>query len=156
MKIKKQNRKYFYGGIGLLVILILVFTIPKYFAESAEKNHKISSEVAKIEIIHFHATSQCYSCITMGDYAEQTINTHFKRELDSGKITFTHLNGQLEENYGKVQQYGATGSSLWIGTYYKDGTFKKEENINVWYKISDKQGYLEYFKGVVEAKLQNK
>ncbi len=156
MKTKKQNKKYFYSGIGLLVILILIFTIPKYFAEGLGENSKISSEVARIEIIHFHATSQCSSCITMGDMAEETVNTYFKDELKSGKINFSHTNGQLPENYGKVQQYGAAGSSLWIGTYYFDGTFLKEENINVWYKINNKTAYMDYFKGVVEAGLQNK
>ena len=149
-----MNKKYIYTGIGIAVLLLLVFTVPKYFNGNATASGmQISKDIEKLEIIHFHGTNQCYSCITMGDMAEETVNTYFKEELEWEKITFAHLNGELSQNREKVVKYGATGSSLWIGTYYKDGTFKAEENVNVWYKINNKQGYLDYLKGVIETKL---
>ena len=106
-----------------------------------------------VEVIHFHGTHQCYSCIMVGDLAEKTINTYFSKEVAEGKISFAHINGELTENQGKVAKYGATGSSLWIGTY-SDGKFYKEQNINVWYKINDEAGYMIDLKGVLEKKLQ--
>jgi hypothetical protein len=30
--------------------------------------------------ISFHATNQCYSCITAGKYAEETVNKYFAKE----------------------------------------------------------------------------
>jgi hypothetical protein len=62
----------------------------------------------------------------------------------------------LPQNTELVKKYGATGSSLWIGVYSKDGKFTKEENVNVWYKIDNKQGYIDYLKGVIETKLTGK
>ncbi len=150
-----MNKKYIYIGIGIALVLLLIFTIPKYFSGNVTASGvEISGDIEKLEIIHFHGTNQCYSCITMGDMAEETINTYFKEELKSGKIIFAHLNGQLPENHEKVIKYGATGSSLWIGTYYTDGSFAKEENINVWYKINNKQDYMNYLKGVIEGKFR--
>ena len=111
------------------------------------------AEVQKIEIYHFHGTNQCYSCITVGAYAEETVNTYFADEVKSGKIVFGHINGDLPENKDLVVKYGATGASLWIGTYTKDGQFKAEQNVNVWYKISNKEDYMTYLKGVIEQKL---
>lgn len=108
--------------------------------------------IDKLEIYHFHGTNQCYSCITLGDYAEETVNAYFRDELDSGLIVFDHINGELPENRDLVIKYGATGSSLWLGTYDEDG-FKAEENTKVWYKIKDKQAYMDYLKGVIEQKL---
>ena len=149
-----MNKKYIYVGIGIAVVLLLIFTIPKYFTGNVTASGSpISSDVEKIEIYHFHGTNQCYSCVTMGNLAEETINTYFSNELKSGKIIFEHINGELSKNREKVIQYGATGSSLWIGTYYTDSTFTKEENINVWYKINNKQDYMNYLKGVIENKL---
>lgn len=140
--------------MGIFVILLLIFTLPKYFTgDVTASGTQISGDIEKLEIIHFHGTNQCYSCITMGDMAEETINTYFSDELTSGKITFAHLNGELSQNSEKVIKYGATGSSLWIGIYFKDGTFRKEENVNVWYKINNKQEYMDYLKGVIETKL---
>ena len=112
-----------------------------------------ASNIEKIEVYHFHGTNQCYSCITVGAYAEETINTFFADELKSGKIVFGHINGELPENQELVKKYEATGSSLWIGTYTSDGKFNKEQNTNVWYKIGNKQEYLNYLKGVIDKKL---
>ena len=147
-----MDKKYYFG-IGVLVALLLIFTVPKYFTGNVVDDISIDSDIEKIEVIHFHSTNQCYSCITMGNLAEETVNIYFGEELNSGKITFQHLNVDLSENNNKVIEYGATGSSLFIGTYYADGTFIKEENTNVWYKINDKFGYHDYLKGVIESKL---
>lgn len=108
--------------------------------------------IDKLEIYHFHGTRQCYSCITMGAYTEDTVKTYFAEELKSGRIVFAHINGELPENRDLVVKYGATGSSLWLGTY-KDGDFMAEENILVWYKIRNKQDYMGYLGGVIEQKL---
>ncbi len=148
------NKKYLYRGIGIVILLLIIFIVPKYSTGNVSNSgSEISEDIEKIEIIHFHGTNQCYSCITMGDMAEETVNTYFTDELDSGKITFAHLNGELPKNRDKVVKYQATGSSLWIGTYYTDGNFEKEQNIKVWYKINNKQDYMDYLKGVIEEKL---
>ncbi|MBN1386090.1 hypothetical protein JW968_03900 [Candidatus Woesearchaeota archaeon] len=111
--------------------------------------------VDKLEIFHFHGTNQCYSCITVGNYAEETVNTYFADELKSGRIVFGHVNAELPENSELVKKYGATGSSLWLGVYSGDG-FKAEQNTQVWYKIRDKQDYMDYLKVVIEQKLAGK
>ena len=150
----RTNKIFFYGLLIGIVILLFVIFIPKYFTGNVTASGiKISGDIQKIEIIHFHGTNQCYSCKTVGNYAEETVNTYFSNELKSKKITFQHLNAELSENYELAKKYGVTGSSLWIGIYYADGTFSKEENVNVWYKISNKEDYINYLKGVIESKL---
>jgi len=152
-----MNKRYIYAGIGIALVLLLIFTIPKYFTGNVTASGiEISGNIEKIEIYHFHGTNQCYSCKTVGNYAEETINTYFANELKSGKIVFGHINGELEQNREKVIQYGATGSSLWIGVTDKEGKFAKEENVNVWYKINNKEDYMNYLKGVIESKLSGK
>ncbi|MBU0456733.1 MAG: nitrophenyl compound nitroreductase subunit ArsF family protein [Nanoarchaeota archaeon] len=112
----------------------------------------VEVNVDKLEIYHFHATNQCYSCKTVGAYAEETVNTYFKDELNEGKIIFDHVNVDIYENRDLVIKYSVTGSSLWLGTY-NENEFNAEENTNVWYKIKDKQDYMNYLKGVIEQKL---
>lgn len=108
--------------------------------------------VERVEVIHFHGEHQCYSCLTVGNYAEETVNTYFSKELKDGRISFAHVNAELPENQGLVAKYRVTGASLWIGVYDKTG-FHKEENVNVWYKIGDKRGYMDYLKQVLDEKL---
>lgn len=109
-------------------------------------------ENVKLEVFHFHGTHQCYSCKMVGALAEKTVNTHFADELDSEQVVFAHINAELPQNRELVMKYGATGPSLWIGTYV-NSAFHKEVNINVWYKIGNEPEYLEYLKGILEKRL---
>jgi hypothetical protein len=105
-----------------------------------------------VEVIHFHRTSQCWTCQTVGAYAEETVNTYFAEEIGSGKLVFKHLNTELAENYAIFKRYNTTTPSLCIGVYSKDG-FHAEENTNVWYKVNDKEDYMTYLKGIIEKRL---
>jgi hypothetical protein len=145
--------KIAYIGIGIVVVLLLIFIIPKYFnGNVTASGAQISGEIEKVEVYHFHGTHQCYSCKTVGAYAEETVNTYFADELKSGKLVFAHVNVDLPENKELVDKYGAKGSSLLIGIYGKDGTFSKQEDSAVWYKIDNKEDYMSYLKGVIEQK----
>lgn len=144
--------------IGILIAIILIMAFASGCNNSRNNSPANaqaingSSKVDKIEIYHFHATQQCVSCKTVGAYAEETINLFFSEELKSGKIVFGHINVDLPENAELVKKYGVTGSSLWIGVYDSSG-FHKEENVNVWYKINNKDDYLGYLKGIINKRL---
>jgi hypothetical protein len=148
-----MNKKYLYAGIGIAVVLLLVFMLPKYLNGNVTASEsKISGEIEKIEVYHFHATRQCYTCKTVGAFSEETVNTYFADELKSGKIVFAHVNIDLPENKALVDKYEAKGSSLLIGVYGKDGSFSKQEDTNVWYKIDNETDFMNYLKGVIEQK----
>jgi len=149
-----MNKKLIYGiAIGIF-ILLLVFFIPKYMNGNviASSGSKISSDIEKVEVYHFHATRQCVTCKTVGAFSEETVNTYFANELKSGKLVYAHVNVDLPENKDLVDKYEAKGSSLLIGVYGKDGSFLKQEDTNVWYKIDNKTDFMNYLKGVIEQK----
>jgi len=144
-------------GALLLVVFAIIIILASYSIMTlnslqATQNINETAKVEKIEIIHFHVTQQCLSCILVGGYAEETVNTHFQNELSSGKLVFMHINGELANNSDIVTKYGATGSSLWIGIYDRNG-FHAEQNINVWYKINNQTEYMDYLRGVILEKL---
>jgi len=103
---------------------------------------KISSE--KIEVVHFHATQQCWSCITVGEYALKTIKEKFPEEYKNGTIVFRDINGELPENRNTVIKYQTGGSSLFVNaiTAGKDNI---EEDITVWRLVSDENQFISYF-----------
>ncbi|KAF5422572.1 MAG: hypothetical protein C5S45_02185 [Candidatus Methanocomedens sp.] len=149
------EKKWFFA-ISVLIItssaLILSGCTENTNTKPASYTQADGLTIQKIEIIHFHGTNQCTSCILLGQYAEETVNTYYSKELESGKVTFDHVNYDLPENNELVVKYGVTGSSLWLGVYAEDG-FHKEENINVWYKLNDKQDFMSYLKGLIEKRL---
>lgn len=112
----------------------------------------IAGNVTQVEVVHFHPAQQCVSCRTLGEYARETVNTYFPGELSSGVLVYREINYQLPDNRDIVRKYRVTGSSLWIGIYGTD-SFRKKENVNVWYKIGNKDEYMLYLKGVIERGL---
>ena len=108
--------------------------------------------VEHVEVFHFHGKQQCYSCITVGDLAEKTVNENFSNELASGRLVFAHVNYDLPENALLKMDYGVTGSSLWIGVYDADG-FHKEQNILVWSLIDDEAEYSRYLSALLTRRL---
>ena len=103
---------------------------------------KISAE--KIEVVHFHATQQCWSCITVGQYALKTIKEKFPEEYKNGIIVFKDINGELPENKDLVMKYQAGGSSLFVNaiTAGKDNI---KEDVTVWRLVSNESQFINYF-----------
>ncbi len=145
-----------YVIMGAVLVLLTLAVLGAGCSAPATTNESQGTigagQVQKVEVYHFHRTQQCYSCVTLGAYAEETVKTYFAPEVAAGKVVFAHVNVDLPENKALVEHYGPTGSSLWIGVYNKTG-FSKEENVNVWYKIGNKDDYMTYLKGVIEKRL---
>ncbi len=106
----------------------------------------------KIEVVHFHATQQCWSCITVGEYALKTIKDKFPKEYESGTIVFRDINGELPENKDMVMKYQARGSSLFVNaiTNEKDGI---EEDVTVWRLVNNENQFINYFENKLKKLL---
>lgn len=163
MVVMKNN---YFSKIFIMVIIASVMTVSgcvqdttsdvtgnNTFQNSTNSKTRFMA-IEKIEVFHFHTNRQCQGCINVGKCAEGAVNEYFNDELKSGLIVFGHINAELSENAALVQKYEATGASLWIGTYGKDGSFSKEQDIDVWYKTSDMEKCTAYLKGVIEEKLK--
>lgn len=103
----------------------------------------------KIEVVHFHATQQCWSCITVGELAQKTIKERFSEEYAKGVIVFKDINGELPANRDIVNKYQAGGSSLFVNAIMA-GKDNIQEDTTVWRYVSNEQQFMNYF----EAKLK--
>ncbi len=149
--VKKKTLKNTLIILGLIIITGLVLAKDTTTGHSQSNNNIISNNT-RVEVYHFHSTQQCYSCRKLGELTENTLNNYFSEELNSGEIVFAHINVDLQENQEIFSKYGATGSSLMIGTYV-NSEFHKEENIRVWYKINNEIEFMNYLKSIVEKRL---
>lgn len=110
------------------------------------------SSAEKIEVVHFHGTQQCVSCISVGKLALETIKTKFPAEYESRKIVFKDINGELNENQEIVQKYQARGSSLFVNAV-RGGVEDIKEDTTVWRLVSDESKYVTYFEGKLKTLL---
>ena len=153
-------------AIILITITGFIFSIkssPKIETSAAPtvastKNISVASPAItpadKIEVVHFHATQQCWSCITVGEYALKTIKEKFPDEYSSGKIVFKDINGELKENKDIVTKYQARGSSLFINAIVGK-TDNIKENATVWRLVSNEQQYTSYLEKELKGLLGN-
>lgn len=105
---------------------------------------KAEIAVEKIEVIHFHGTHQCWSCIKVGEYAFKTIKEKFPKEYEDEMIIFKDINGELPENRDIVIKYRARGPSLFVNTII-NGKDNIEEDVTVWRLVYDESQYISYF-----------
>lgn len=134
----------------ILLTLLLLSACTKAASEGANSINKIEKKAEKIEIINFHATYQCYSCVYIGDMMFKIIEEQFKEEYQSGKISFKKINVDLPENKDIVNKYQARGSSLFFNIII-DGQENIQEDANVWRLVGNDQAFKNYiFKKITD------
>ena len=83
---------------GILLILICTFIVAGCTENTADINRLSDSDllgnssIERVELYHFSTNSQCYSCVLVGELANETVHTYYQPELDSGALVFDHIN----------------------------------------------------------------
>ncbi len=118
---------------------------------SIPTNLSVNSDVS-VNLIHFHGNQQCYSCVLLGDLAQKVVDKNFKKEVESGRLKYMHINAQDPNNLQVAQDYQVTSISLQIGTYTNDG-IKRENLIQVWNYVGDEVAFENYLTGILSKRL---
>jgi heme/copper-type cytochrome/quinol oxidase subunit 2 len=111
-----------------------------------------SGPADRVDVVYFHRTQRCYSCRYMEAAANYTVQTYFKDELASGKLTFQVFNVEDEANADIVEKYQASYLSLYINTV-KDGTDHIELLTDVYPLIGKDEAFVETLKNKIEKSL---
>jgi len=107
----------------------------------------------KVEVVYFHRVQRCAGCIYAETGIRYTVETYFKDELASGKVTFKVFNVEDEENAPIVNKYGAFTSSLFINTI-RDGTDHIEQVTDIWFALGDDEAFVEAVRGKIVESLK--
>lgn len=96
-----------------------------------------------VEVVNFFGTQRCASCIAVGTLTKKTLEERFSEELESGKVVFREVNGELPENRELVIKYQARGSSLFINAIRGEQD-DIAEDVTVWRLINDEDQFVSY------------
>jgi hypothetical protein len=114
----------------------------------ALQNHTVNS----IGLVFFHPVPGCDSCEQVSILANETVATYFGPELAAGKITFRDVNLNDPATRDIAERYGASTESLFIGVNDENG-FRKTEIVDIWYYAYDREGFMQYLKGILDRTL---
>lgn len=100
----------------------LKFFSPLFFLlliVSCKSEAQVSKNVGKsngnaLEVIDFHNTHRCKTCLAIENAAKEVLNAQFSSEMQSGKIIFKTVNVDEEANAKIAEQFEASGSALFI------------------------------------------
>jgi len=107
----------------------------------------------RVEVVYFHRTQRCTGCTYAEAVTRYTVETYFKEELASGKLTFEAFNVEDKNNATIVDKYGAFASSLFINTI-TDGTDHIEEVTDIWFHLGDDEAFVEVVQSKIEQSLK--
>jgi hypothetical protein len=69
---------------------------------------------SKLEVLYFHATRRCPTCMAIEENTQKTLNTYFPDQLKKGTIKLTVINVDEDKNKAIAEKYEATGSALFL------------------------------------------
>lgn len=145
-----MKNKFVYIIVVLVIIVIFIVGTPRSGGAVIPETTNIQLSTAlpknadKIEIIHFHVTNQCASCINLAKFTKTIL-----AKINSDKIIFRDINIELPENLKMAADYKVSDSALYF-VVTKDGKETREEDTAVWRYVLNETDFDKYF----EKKLQ--
>jgi len=135
--------------VGLAAWLIVAYGTP---SGTPPPSNNSTGPADRVEVVYFHRTQRCYSCRYMEAAANYTVQTHFKDELASGKLTFQVFNVEDEANAAIVEKYQSSYLSLYVNTV-KDGADHIELVADLYPLIGNDEAFAETLKSKIEKSL---
>ncbi len=109
----------------------------------------------RVEVVYFHLTQRCKTCLCFEERADYVVKTYFQDELASGKLTFKVCEIGDSKNAATVSKFDAFGSQLFINTIIDNADHIRDiKEIWGWHCPSDKQGFDEKVRSLVEQSLE--
>jgi len=68
----------------------------------------------KLDVIYFHATRRCPTCMAIEENTRKTLDTYFPGRLKDGTIRLMVINVDEDKNKALAEKYEATGSALFL------------------------------------------
>lgn len=109
---------------------------------------------AKLIVYYFHGTFRCNACTSMEKCCLETIKTHFKGALASGKVEFRSVNVEKYGNEHFVNDYQLYSKAL-VFSLIRDGKEVKFKNLQyIWEYAGDNNGITHYVKSELSSFLK--
>ena len=107
-----------------------------------------------VKVVYFHTHIRCGPCIYIETRTKYNVETYFKNELDSGKLTFEVYDIGDKANAAIADEYKAVGSQLFINVV-KDGVDHIKHIENVWMPkyLNDQEAFDELIQSSIKQAL---
>jgi len=135
---------------GLLIMMLFsAIIVSGVYAQTRQNAPALKP---KLEVLYFHATMRCPTCLAIEDNARKLIEQNFKTQLDNGTMKFESYNVDEKVNKALVDKYQISFSTLLL--VKSDGT-KTDFTTNAFqYALSNPSKYESLLRTEIEKNLQ--
>jgi len=152
---KSKRTKILWIVIPIVVVCLSVWLILAYGTSPATppNSNNSSAPADRVDVVYFHRAQRCYTCRYAEEATRYALETYFKDEMDSGRVTFQVVNVEDKANADIVEKYNnASYLTLCINTV-RDGTDHIEEVTDIWLAIGNDEAFVEIVKSKIEKSL---
>ena len=108
-----------------------------------------------IEVLYFHGTQRCKSCVSIELRTKEMLDTYFAQEMKEGKIVFKAIDISLTENEPIADKYEIAFSSLLVIKHQNgDETVKNLTDFGFSYAYKNPETFIEGMKEEIDALLK--
>lgn len=130
-------------------VLMAGFAMGQAAAEGTEKQPADS-----VVVYYFHGNFRCTNCYNMEQWTKELMETCFKPQIDSGKLTFKIFNTDEKENQHFLNDYKLYTKSI-VLSLVKSGKEMRYDNLaKVWDCLRSKEKFQEYVRTEIEKYLK--
>ena len=126
-------------------------------AQEQQNAHNVEQSGAdgQVVVTYFHTTFRCPTCHRLEEYAHETVETAFARELEQGKVAFRVINVDDPENQHFIKDYKLYTKSL-IVSEWKEGKEVRWKNLSdIWKLVRNREQYEQYVRSEIEDYLKD-
>ena len=98
-----------------IIVKILLLTSPLLLTGNLAAQKNVGATGAsRIEVIDFHSTHRCKTCLAIESIAREVVEKEFPNEFGSGKIVFKTVDVDDERNAKIAEKFEAAGTALFV------------------------------------------
>lgn len=136
--------------IPALTLLLSVSVLPAISSDWASNSASVSGASENIQLLFFHRSSRCTTCVNAEQFARDTLNTYYPVEMKSGVLSIRSIDYQKEPDVAKKYNVNMNDLKLVIT---KNGQETVKDVPEIWAYVNDRNAYMNYLKGVLDKEL---
>lgn len=142
-----MKRKGLFSGWMVLLLAALLLNLawmPAAMGGEKKKTTEIKSGEPKFVAYYFFTSKRCRTCMIIENLAREAIQTHFKAQIDAGKLVWQGVNVESAENKHFIKDFQLYSKTVVIAEY-REGKVVRWVNLNkVWQYYRNKEKYVDY------------
>jgi hypothetical protein len=138
-----------------VIKLIFILTISCLISSVSFSQESSKIDSNRIDVLYFHATVRCQTCITIEEFTKNTLESEFKNELKNGTITFKSIDFLDTLNEHFQDDYKFESQTL-ILSKKENGKEIKWKNLDkMWDEIADYSRFKKYVVKEIKKMIKN-